>query len=32
VAAGIEHQFEDIADDLALYRIFYGSHGGEASG
>lgn len=29
VAAGIEHQFEDITDDLAVWRIFYGSRGGE---
>ena len=29
VAAGIEHQFEDIAGDLAVWRIFYGSRGGE---
>src|SRR5215510_15581463 len=32
VAAGIEHQFEDISDDLAVWRIFYGLRGGEASG
>ena len=29
VAAGIEHQFEDIAEDFAVWRIFYGSRGGE---
>jgi hypothetical protein len=29
VAAGTEHQFEDITEDLALWRVFYGSHGGE---
>ena len=29
VAAGTEHQFEDTSDDLALWRIFYGPHGGE---
>ena len=29
VAAGIEHQFEDITEDLALWRVFYGPHGGE---
>jgi len=29
VAAGIEHQFEDVTDDLALWRVFYGPHGGE---
>jgi mannose-6-phosphate isomerase-like protein (cupin superfamily) len=31
VAAGTEHQFEDISDDLALWRVFYGPHGGEVS-
>jgi mannose-6-phosphate isomerase-like protein (cupin superfamily) len=29
VAAGTEHQFEDITKDLALWRVFYGPHGGE---
>ena len=29
VAAGIEHQVEDTSDDLAVWRIFYGSRGGE---
>ena len=29
VAAGIEHQFEDISEDLALWRVFYGPRGGE---
>ena len=29
VAAGIEHQFEDITEDLAVWRVFYGPHGGE---
>jgi mannose-6-phosphate isomerase-like protein (cupin superfamily) len=29
VAAGIEHQFEDITEDLALWRVFYDPHGGE---
>lgn len=29
VAAGIEHQFEDTTDDLALWRVFYGPAGGE---
>jgi len=24
VAAGIEHQFEDMTEDLALWRVFYG--------
>jgi mannose-6-phosphate isomerase-like protein (cupin superfamily) len=30
VAAGIEHQFEAISEDLALWRVFYGPRGGEA--
>jgi mannose-6-phosphate isomerase-like protein (cupin superfamily) len=29
VAAGIEHQFEDVSDDFALWRVFYGPVGGE---
>jgi len=29
VAAGCEHQFEDVSDDLALWRVFYGPSGGE---
>jgi mannose-6-phosphate isomerase-like protein (cupin superfamily) len=29
VAAGTEHQFEDTSDDLTLWRVFYGPHGGE---
>lgn len=29
VAAGTEHQFEDAADALALWRVFYGPQGGE---
>jgi mannose-6-phosphate isomerase-like protein (cupin superfamily) len=29
VAAGTEHQFEDVSLDLALWRVFYGPHGGE---
>ena len=29
VAAGIEHQFEDVTVDLALWRVFYGPNGGE---
>ena len=32
VAAGTEHQFEDITEDLAVWRIFYGSRAGEISG
>jgi hypothetical protein len=31
VAAGTEHQFEGITEDLALWRVFYGPHGGEVS-
>ncbi len=29
VAAGIEHQFEEITQDLVLWRVFYGPDGGE---
>lgn len=29
VAAGIEHQFEAIAEDLEVWRVFYGPRGGE---
>jgi mannose-6-phosphate isomerase-like protein (cupin superfamily) len=29
VAAGIEHRFEDLAGDLAVWVIFYGPRGGE---
>ena len=29
VAAGIEHQFEDLSQDFAVWRIFYGRQGGE---
>jgi mannose-6-phosphate isomerase-like protein (cupin superfamily) len=28
-AAGTEHQLEDISEDFALWRVFYGPHGGE---
>ena len=31
VAAGVEHQFEDVTRDLALWRVFYGPHGGDVS-
>ena len=31
VAAGVEHQFEDVSEDLALWRVFYGPHGGDVS-
>jgi len=30
VAAGIEHQFEDHSEDLAVWRVFYGPNGGES--
>lgn len=29
VAAGIEHQVEDISEDLAMWRVLYGPPGGE---
>jgi mannose-6-phosphate isomerase-like protein (cupin superfamily) len=29
VAAGTEHHYADFSNDLALWRIFYGSRGGE---
>ena len=29
VAAGTEHQFEDVTEDLALWRVFYGPQGGD---
>lgn len=29
VAAGVEHDYVEISDDLALWRIFYGQEGGE---
>jgi mannose-6-phosphate isomerase-like protein (cupin superfamily) len=29
VAAGTEHQFEDVTEDLALWRVFYGPYGGD---
>ena len=29
VAAGIEHQFQHVSEDLALWRVFYGPLGGE---
>ena len=29
VAAETEHQFEDVTEDLALWRVFYGPHGGD---
>jgi mannose-6-phosphate isomerase-like protein (cupin superfamily) len=29
VAAETEHQFENISEDFAVWRVFYGPHGGE---
>ena len=29
VAAGCDHHYEDFSTDLALWRMFYGPHGGE---
>ena len=29
VAAGTEHRFEDFTEDLAVWVVFYGPHGGE---
>ena len=29
VAAGAEHRFGDISEDLAVWRVFYGAQGGE---
>ena len=29
VAAGIEHQIEDISEDLAVWWVFYGPSGGD---
>jgi len=29
VAAGVEHQVEDISEDFAMWRVFYGPSGGE---
>lgn len=31
VAAGIEHDFEDFSEDLAVWRVFYGPIGGDAA-
>ena len=31
VAAGVEHQFEDVTRDLALWRVFYGPPGGDVT-
>lgn len=29
VAAGIEHQMEELSENFAMWRVFYGPHGGE---
>ena len=29
IAAGTEHQFEDVSENLALWRVFYGPYGGD---
>ena len=29
VAAGVEHQIEEISENFAMWRVFYGPHGGE---
>ncbi len=29
VAAGTEHRFEDFTEDLTVWVVFYGTHGGE---
>ena len=29
VTAGIEHQIEEISENFAMWRVFYGPHGGE---
>jgi len=29
VAAGTDHQFEDLSGDFAVWRVFYGPNGGE---
>lgn len=29
VAAGIEHQIDDISEDFAMWRVFYGPPGGD---
>ena len=31
VAAGTEHQIEEISEDFALWRVFYGLRGGEVA-
>jgi mannose-6-phosphate isomerase-like protein (cupin superfamily) len=29
VAAAVEHQFDEVSDDFAVWRVFYGPDGGE---
>ena len=29
VAAGTEHQIEEISENFAMWRVFYGPHGGD---
>ena len=31
VAAGIEHQIEEISENFVMWRVFYGPRGGEVS-
>jgi len=31
VAAGVEHQIEEISENFVMWRVFYGPHGGEVS-
>jgi mannose-6-phosphate isomerase-like protein (cupin superfamily) len=31
VAAGVEHQFTEHSEDLAVWRVFYGPRGGESA-
>jgi mannose-6-phosphate isomerase-like protein (cupin superfamily) len=31
VAAGIEHQIEEISENFVMWRVFYGPQGGEVS-
>jgi mannose-6-phosphate isomerase-like protein (cupin superfamily) len=31
VPAGTEHRFEDFSENLAIWVVFYGPHGGEVS-
>jgi hypothetical protein len=29
MAAGVDHQLEGLGKDFAVWRVFYGPHGGE---